>query len=89
MTTSTTPNGIQTLVPAEGCRLTNGDSVAEGVVYLGKLDGRGNWREITEAEAAAIIAAKEKAAEEELSGYGKEAAPDAPAAEAETPKGGE
>jgi len=56
MTTSTTPNGIQTLVPAEGCRLTNGDSVAEGVVYLGKLDERGNWREITEAEAAEIEA---------------------------------
>ena len=56
MTTSTTPNGIQTLVPAEGCRLTTGDSVAEGVVYLGKLDERGNWREITEAEAAEIEA---------------------------------
>ncbi len=60
MTKATTPNGIPTLAPAEGHRLTNGDVIADGVVYLGKLDSPDNWREITEAEAAAIIAEREK-----------------------------
>lgn len=64
MTTSTTPNGIPTITPAEGYRLTNGEVIAEGTVYLGKLDSPDNWREITIAEAEALEAEREKEAEE-------------------------
>ena len=65
MTTSTTPNGIPTITPAEGYRLTNGDVIAGGTVYLGKLDSPDNWREITEAEAATLEAQREKEAQAE------------------------
>lgn len=72
MTTSTTPNGIPTLTPAEGYRLTNGEVIAGGTVYLGKLDSPDNWREITEAEAAEIEAQREKEAEEQMAQHEEE-----------------
>lgn len=65
MTTRTTENGITVLSPAEGMHLTNGETVAEGEVYLGGNASPNNWREVTEAEAEAIIAEAEKRAEEE------------------------
>lgn len=34
MTTRITDNGITVLVPSEGMRLTNGETVADGEVYL-------------------------------------------------------
>lgn len=58
----TTENGIKKLVPEDGMFLTNNEIIAEGEVWLGKLDIESNWREITLEEKAAI----EKQQEEEL-----------------------
>ena len=58
----TTENGMKKLVPENGMFLTNGETIAEGEVWLGKLDSPDNWREITLEEKAAI----EKQREEEL-----------------------
>lgn len=54
---------VRVLVPADGMRLTNGETVAEGKVYLGANDAPSNWREVTEAEAEAIRAEAERRAE--------------------------
>ena len=58
----TTENGMKKLVPENGMFLTNNETIAEGEVWLGKLDSPDNWREITPEEKAAI----EKQREEEL-----------------------
>ena len=58
----TTEKGIKKLVPENGMFLTNGETIAENEVWLGKLDSPENWREITPEEKAAI----EKQQEEEL-----------------------
>lgn len=58
----TTENGIKKLVPEDGMFLTNNEIIAEGEVWLGKLDSESNWHEITLEEKAAI----EKQREEEL-----------------------
>ena len=50
----TTENGIKKLVPENGMFLTNNETIAEGEVWLGKLDSESNWREITLEEKAAI-----------------------------------
>lgn len=65
MTDTTTNNGITVLSPAEGMRLTDGETVAEGDVYLGSNAAPGTWREVTEAEAEEVIAEAERKAEEE------------------------
>ena len=65
MTTRITENGITVLTPAEGMRLTDGETVAEGDVYLGSNASHDTWREVTEAEADEIIAEAERKAEEE------------------------
>ena len=57
-----TENGIKKLVPENGMFLTDGETIAEGEVWLGKLDSESNWHEITPEEKAAI----EKQREEEL-----------------------
>ena len=62
MTLITTEKGIKKLVPEDGMFLTNGETIAEGEVWLGKLDSPENWHEITPEEKAAI----EKQREEEL-----------------------
>ena len=62
MKLTTTENGIKKLVPEDGMFLTNNEIIAEGEVWLGKLDSPENWREITPEEKAAI----EKQREEEL-----------------------
>ena len=54
MTTRTTDNGITVLSPAEGMRLTDGETVADGEVYLGVNAAPDAWREVTEAEAEEI-----------------------------------
>lgn len=64
MTTMTTDNGITVLSPAEGMRLTDGETVAEGEVFLGVNSSLSNWREVTEAEAEEMIAETERRAEE-------------------------
>ena len=51
MTTRKTENGITVIAPARGMRLTDGETIAEGEVWLSRLDGPGEWREVTEAEA--------------------------------------
>ena len=50
----TTENGIKKLVPEDGMFLTNGETIAEGEVWLGKLDSESNWREITLEEKTSI-----------------------------------
>ncbi len=65
MTTRTTDNGITVLSPAVGMRLTDGETVAEGDVYLGTNATPDTWREVTEAEAEEIIAEAERKAEDE------------------------
>ena len=50
----TTENGIKKLVPEDGMFLTNNEIIAEGEVWLGKLDIESNWREITLEEKTAI-----------------------------------
>ena len=57
-----TENGIKKLVPEDGMFLTDGETIAEGEVWLGKLDIESNWSEITLEEKTAI----EKQQEEEL-----------------------
>lgn len=60
MTSRMTENGITVITPARGMRLTDGETVAEGEVWLSRLDGPGNWREVTEADAEATIAEAER-----------------------------
>ena len=62
MTLITTEKGIKKLIPENGMFLTNGKTIADNEVWLGKLDSPENWREITPEEKAAI----EKQREEEL-----------------------
>ena len=50
----TTERGIKKLVPENGMFLTNNEIIAEGEVWLGKLDSPENWHEITPEEKAAI-----------------------------------
>ena len=49
-----TEKGIKKLVPEDGMFLANGDVIAEGEVWLGKLDSESNWHEVTPEEKAAI-----------------------------------
>ena len=62
MTTRITNNGITVLSPAEGMRLTDGETVAEGEVYLGANAAPDAWREVTETEAEEIRAEAERVA---------------------------
>lgn len=55
MTTRITDNGITVLSPADGMRLTDGETVADGEVYLGANAAPDAWREVTEAEAENMI----------------------------------
>lgn len=65
MTTMMTENGITVLTPADGMRLTDGETVADGEVYLGANAAPSGWREVTEAEAARIEAELDAKAERE------------------------
>ena len=61
MTTRITDNGITVLSPADGMRLTDGETVAEGDVYLGTNATPDTWREMTEAEAERVAGADAEA----------------------------
>lgn len=63
MKLTTTENGMKKLVPEDGMFLTNNEVIAEGEVWLGKLDSESNWHEVTLEEKAAI----EKQLEDNLS----------------------
>ena len=65
MTTRITDNGITVLSPTDGMRLTDGETVAEGDVYLAANAAPDAWREVTEAEAEDIRAEVERRAEAE------------------------
>ena len=65
-----TEKGIKKLVPENGMFLTNNETIAEGEVWLGKLDSPDNWREITPEEKAAIEEKKRKEQEERLKKLG-------------------
>lgn len=56
MTMRTTENGIKVLIPAEGMHLTDGETVADGEVYLGANASPSDWHEVTEKEAEEIRA---------------------------------
>ena len=56
---------VRKLSPSEGMKLTNGEVLADGEVYLGVGDSADNWYEITIKEAEKIIAEREKKGEEE------------------------
>lgn len=51
MTTRITDNGITVLSPAEGMRLTDGETVADGDVFLAANASPSAWYEVTEEEA--------------------------------------
>ena len=65
MTTRITDNGITVLTPDDGMRLTDGETVADGEVYLGANAAPDAWREVTEMEAEQIRAEAEQRAEAE------------------------
>ena len=65
MTTRITDNGITVLTPDDGMRLTDGETVADGEVYLGANAAPDAWHEVTEAEADAVRADAERGAEAE------------------------
>jgi hypothetical protein len=52
--TQKTVNGMTVITPEDGMRLTDGETIAEGDIYLGKNDSSDNWREITLEEAEAL-----------------------------------
>lgn len=45
-----TENGIKKLIPENGMFLTDGETIADSEVWLGKLDNPSNWHEITESQ---------------------------------------
>lgn len=62
MTTRITDNGITVLSPADGMCLTDGETVAEGDVFLAANAAPDTWREVTEAGAEEIRAEAERVA---------------------------
>lgn len=64
--TITSSNGVTAISPANGMRLYDGETVAEGTVYLGRYDAPENWREVSESEAAEIEAQNAARAEKEI-----------------------
>lgn len=62
----TTESKMKKLVPEDGMFLTNNEIIAEGEVWLGKLDSESNWHEITPEEKAAIEQKKKEEEEEKL-----------------------
>ena len=68
MKLTTTENGIKKLIPENGMFLTDGETIAEGEVWLGKLDSESNWREITLEEKAAVEKQREDNLSRQLNG---------------------
>lgn len=62
----TTESKMKKLVPEDGMFLTNNKIIAEGEVWLGKLDSESNWHEITPEEKASIEQKKKEEEEEKL-----------------------
>ena len=50
---------VRKLTPSEGMKLTNGEVLADGEVYLGVGDSADHWYEITEEEYNKIMAERE------------------------------
>ena len=63
-----TEKGIKKLVPENGMFLTNNETIAEGEVWLGKLDSESNWHEITPEEKDAIEKQQEDNLNKQLNG---------------------
>ena len=51
---------LRKLSPSEGMKLTNGEVLADGEVYLGKNDSPDKWYEITEEEYQKKIAERDE-----------------------------
>lgn len=60
----TTESKMKKLIPEDGMFLTDGETIAEGEVWLGKLDSESNWHEVTPEEKAELE--KQLEDEEEL-----------------------
>lgn len=63
MKISKSKNGTTVLTPEKDMYLTDGETVAEYKVWLGRLDSPERWREITTEEKAQLEAEAEKALE--------------------------
>lgn len=63
MKISKSKNGTTVLTPEKDMYLTDGETVAEYKVWLGRLDSPERWREITAEEKAELEAEAEKALE--------------------------
>ena len=68
MKLTTTEKGIKKLIPENGMFLTNGETIADNEVWLGKLDSPENWREITPEEKADIEKQLEDNLDKQLNG---------------------
>lgn len=64
----TTESKMKKLVPENGMFLTNGETIADNEVWLGKLDSESNWREITPEEKAELEKQREDNFNEQLNG---------------------
>lgn len=64
----TTEKGIKKLIPENGMFLTDGETIAEGEVWLGKLDSESNWHEITPEEKAELEKQREDNFNNQLNG---------------------
>ena len=64
----TTEKGIKKLIPENGMFLTNGETIADNEVWLGKLDSPDNWHEITPEEKDAIEKQQEDNLNKQLNG---------------------
>lgn len=60
----TTESKMKKLVPEDGMFLTNNEIIAEGEVWLGKLDSESNWHEVTPEEKAELEKQLEKQLED-------------------------
>ena len=64
----TTESKMKKLIPENGMFLTNNETIAEGEVWLGKLDSESNWREITPEEKAELEKRLEDNLDKQLNG---------------------
>lgn len=60
----TTESNMKKLIPDDGMFLTNNEIIADGEVWLGKLDSPSNWHEITLEEKEEILKQQEEEKEQ-------------------------
>jgi len=60
----TTESNMKKLIPEDGMFLTNDEIIADGDVWLGKLDSEENWHEVTAEEKEEILKQQQEEREE-------------------------